>query len=49
MPRGLNFTSTVENEFLKKKKSTEDEIYKLSQEKEMFEKALKVIKNLKTF
>ena len=40
---------TIENEFLKKKKSTEDEIYKLSQEKEMFEKALKVIKNLKTF
>ena len=40
---------TVENEFLKKKKSTEDEINKLSQEKEMFEKALKVIKNLKTF
>ena len=40
---------TIENKFLKKKKSSEDEISKLSQKKEMFEKALKVIKNLKTF
>ncbi len=39
----------IENEFLNKKKSAEDKIHKLSQEKEMFEKALKVIKNLKTF
>ena len=34
---------------MKKKTLTEDEINKLSEEKEMFEKALKVIKNLKTF
>jgi len=40
---------TIENEFLKKKKSAENEISKLSQKKEMFEKTLKVIKNLKTF
>ena len=40
---------TIENKFMKKKTLTEDEINKLSEEKEMFEKALKVIKNLKTF
>ena len=39
----------IENEFLKKKKFAEDEISKLSQEKEMFEKTIKVIKNLKSF
>ncbi len=39
---------TIENEFLKKKKFTEDEINKLCKEKEMFEKTIKVIKNLKS-
>ena len=38
-----------ENEFMKKKKFAEDEINKISQEKEMIEKTLNVIKNLKSF
>ena len=38
-----------ENEFFKKKKLAEDEINKISQEKEMIEKTLNVIKNLKSF
>ena len=38
-----------ENEFLRKKKLAEDEINKISQEKEMIEKTLNVIKNLKSF
>ena len=40
---------TFEDEFLKKKKSAEDEIHKISQEKEMIEKTINVIKNLKSF
>ena len=38
-----------ENEFFRKKKLAEDEINKISQEKEMIEKTLNVIKNLKSF
>ena len=38
-----------ENEFFKKKKLAEDEINKISQEKEIIEKTLNVIKNLKSF
>ncbi len=38
-----------EDEFLKKKKFAEDEIHKMSQEKEMIEKTINVIKNLKSF
>ena len=38
-----------EDEFLNKKKLAEDEINKLSQEKEMIEKTINVIKNLKSF
>ena len=38
-----------ENEFLTKKKLADDEISKISQEKEMIEKTLNVIKNLKSF
>ena len=38
-----------ENDFLKKKKLAEDEINKISEEKEMIEKTLNVIKNLKSF
>ena len=38
-----------ENEFFKKKKLAEDEINKISQVKEMIEKTLNVIKNLKSF
>ena len=38
-----------EDEFLSKKKSAEDKIDKLSQEKEMIEKTINVIKNLKSF
>ena len=38
-----------ENEFLRKKKLAEDEINKISQEKEMIEKTINVIKNLKSF
>ena len=38
-----------ENEFFTKKKLAEDEINKISQEKEMIEKTLNVIKNLKSF
>ena len=38
-----------ENKFFDKKKLAEDEINKISQEKEMIEKTLNVIKNLKSF
>ena len=38
-----------EDEFLRKKKLAEDEINKISQEKDMIEKTLNVIKNLKSF
>ena len=38
-----------ENEFLKKKKFAEDELNKISQEKEMIEKTINIIKNLKNF
>ena len=38
-----------ENEFMKKKKLAEDEINKISQEKEMIEKTINVIKSLKSF
>ena len=38
-----------ENKFFRKKKLAEDEINKISQEKEMIEKTLNVIKNLKSF
>ena len=38
-----------EKEFFKKKKLAEDEINKISQEKEMIEKTINVIKNLKSF
>ena len=38
-----------EDNFLRKKKLAEDEINKISQEKDMIEKTLKVIKNLKSF
>ena len=38
-----------ENEFFRKKKLAEDEINKISQKKEMIEKTLNVIKNLKSF
>ena len=38
-----------ENEFSRKKKLAEDEINKISQEKEMIEKTINVIKNLKSF
>ena len=38
-----------ENEFFRKKKLAEDEINKITQEKEMIEKTLNVIKNLKSF
>ena len=38
-----------ENEFFRKKKLAEDEINKISQEKEMIEKTLNVIKSLKSF
>ena len=38
-----------EDEFLSKKKLAEDEINKISQEKEMIEKTINVIKNLKSF
>ena len=38
-----------ENEFFRKKKLAEDEIKKFSQKKEMIEKTLNVIKNLKSF
>ena len=38
-----------EVEFLKKKKLAEDEIKKISHKKEMIEKTLNVIKNLKSF
>ena len=38
-----------EDKFLSKKKLAEDEIYKISQEKEMIEKTINVIKNLKSF
>ena len=38
-----------EDSFLRKKKLAEDEINKISQEKDMIEKTLNVIKNLKSF
>ena len=38
-----------EDKFLKKKKLAEDEINKISQEREMIEKTINVIKNLKSF
>ena len=38
-----------EDKFLSKKKLAEDEISKISQEKEMIEKTINVIKNLKSF
>ena len=38
-----------EDEFLRKKKLAEDKINKISQEKEMIEKTINVIKNLKRF
>jgi len=38
-----------EVEFLKKKKLAEDKIIKISKEKEMVEKTINLIKNLKTF
>ena len=38
-----------EDKFLSKKKHAEDEISKISQEKEMIEKTINVIKNLKSF
>ena len=38
-----------EVEFLKKKKFAEDEISRISKEKEMIEKTINLIKNLKTF
>ena len=38
-----------ENKIFEKKKLAEDEINKISQEKEMIEKTLNVIKNLKSF
>ena len=40
---------TFEDDFLKKKKFSEDKINKISQEKEMIEKTINVIKNLKSF
>ena len=38
-----------EDNFISKKKLAEDEINKISQEKEMIEKTINVIKNLKSF
>ena len=38
-----------EQEFINKKKNTEDRINSMSQEKEMIDKTISVIKNLKTF
>ena len=38
-----------EQEFINKKKKTEDKINLMTQEKEMFEKTINVIKNLKSF
>ena len=38
-----------EDEFMKKKKFAEEEINKISKEKEMIEKTINVIKNLKNF
>ena len=40
---------TFEEEFLIKKKFSEDEINKISKEKEMIEKTINVIKNLRSF
>ena len=40
---------SYEHEFLKKKKIAEDKISKISQEKEIIDKTLNVIKNLKNF
>ena len=38
-----------ENKFLRRKKLAEDEINKISQEKDIIEKSINVIKNLKSF
>ena len=38
-----------EQEFINKKKKAEDKINSITQEKEMFEKTINVIKNLKSF
>ena len=38
-----------EDNFLRKKKLAEDEINKISQEKDMIEKTINIIKNLKSF
>ena len=38
-----------EQEFINKKKKAEDKINSMTQEKEMFEKTINVIKNLKSF
>ena len=38
-----------EQKFINKKKNTEDKIISMSQEKEIIEKTISVIKNLKTF
>ena len=38
-----------EDDFLRKKKLAEDEMDKISQEKDMIEKAINIIKNLKNF
>ena len=38
-----------EQEFINKKKEAEDKINSMTQEKEMFEKTINVIKNLKSF
>ena len=40
---------SFEDEFLKQKKFAEDKIFEISQKKEMIEKTLNVIKNLKNF
>ena len=39
----------IEDKFLKKKKLAEDEINKISEKKEMIEKTINVLKNLKSF
>ena len=39
----------IEGNFLRKKKLAEDEINKISEEKEMIEKTINLIKNLKSF
>ena len=44
-----NQLKNYEQEFINKKKKTEDKINSMTQEKEMFEKTINVIKNLKSF